>query len=198
MKNSISSSVWTLLLMSLLCQSQPFMMVPAASLLISMLHLYTPVFSGSFILLIVAFSKYLKKKSELRNCQFGIVEKIRVKEPPVSGIEKNQNKGQFHLFQKPQRTTGFHEITSRSLGGYFHSFRENWEPWLYSKAQYGHIKTNTYLTYLHKHGIPWSTLSFHRWFSSLKINFKLILARFQEKSEVQPTSIRIALGWLTL
>jgi hypothetical protein len=41
-------------------------------------------------------------------------------------------------------------------------------------------------------------LPFHRWFSSLKINLKLILARFQENSEVQPTSIRIAVGWLTL
>jgi hypothetical protein len=62
------------------------MVVPAASLLISMLHLYTPVLGGSFILLIIAFSKYLKKKSELKNHQFCIFEKIRVKKPPVSGI----------------------------------------------------------------------------------------------------------------
>ncbi len=126
------------------------------------------------------------RKSESKNHQFKV-------------FEKNQNKGQFHLFQKHQRTTGFHERTSRSLGG---SCGYTVEPSMVTSKQ------TPNLTNLPNHGIPWSTfgnavqsstrqcalLSFHRWFSFLKINFKLILARFQENSEVQPTSMRIALG----
>ncbi len=140
--------------MSLLCQLQPFMMVPAASLLISMLHLYTPVLGGSFILLIISSSKYLKKKSELRNRQFCIFEKI-----------KSQRTTSFRYFKKFRiKASSIYSKNLKEPLGFMKEPADLWvgiftffmKIWLYSRAQYGHIKTNTYLTNLPNHGIPWS------------------------------------------